>query len=135
MDGWRFRVDVTGAGIPANVNVVGGASDTLDDIGTALATALNTLPNIANALYTAASQTLRVAEGATDALGDQSVFVTIWPPIVLEDGGQVNDDVDQQASFVSSITHEGLSSADLEVVFVADTTIAPAVLFTAERRI
>jgi hypothetical protein len=136
MDGWRFQIDVTGAGaggVPASVSVVGGASDALDDVGTALATALNGLANIANALYTAATQTLRVAEGATDALGDESVFVTIYPPLVLDDGGQVNDDIDQEASFVSSITHEGASSADLTIVFKADTTVLPVVQWGLSR--
>ena len=54
-------------------------------------------------------------------------------PSVLGDGGQVNSDVDQEASFVSSITHEGASSADLTVVFVPDATIAPSVLWTLSR--
>lgn len=126
--GYRFIIDVEGTG---RVEVTGATTtlDTIDEIGTALATALNALADIANASYVAAGQTLIVATGAGDALGDKKVTVTVLAPVVTDQGGnQVQGNTDLSTAFVASTQDEGLSSADLIVTFNADTTILPKVL-------
>ncbi len=129
MVGWRFTIQVTGT-TEDSVTVTGDVTDdTLDEIGTELAVQLNTMTEIAGASYTTGTQTLIVALGSgNDDLGDQTVRITIYPPIVTKPGGRVNQDVDMETVFVSSITHEGVSSADLTVVFNADTTVLPVVV-------
>jgi hypothetical protein len=136
--GWRFRVVVstptTGA-VVADVTVTGdGTNDTLDEIGTALAVALNATAPIAAASYTGATQILLVAAGASDALGDKHVKVYVLPPVVNVPGGQYNQDVDHTV-FVASQVHQGAPSADLTVTFAADTLIVPRVLAVLRRQV
>lgn len=83
-NGWTFKVDILGgfgAGTdPASVSVVGTAdTNTIDEIGAALVTALNALPVIANASYNAGTNVLTIASAA-DGLGAQAVQVSITPP-------------------------------------------------------
>lgn len=131
--GWRFTIRISGVASLATgpVIVTGDATnDTLDEVGTALAVALNALPEIAGAVYTAATQTLTVAAIA-DNLGDRTVVMGIFPPIELGGGQQLNADVHQAAGYVSSITHQGIVAAALTVVFVGDTSTVPTVFATA----
>lgn len=72
-DGWKFEVVIqSGLGAEGDqsghVAVTGNGTtlDTMDKIGTALASALNDLDGIAGAAYTAADNTLTIAD-ATDA--------------------------------------------------------------------
>lgn len=129
--GWVFEIDVTGT-TEGGISFTGVAStqDVLDEIGTALATALNTMTEIANAAYVTATQTLTVATGSGgDDLGDQQVTVRVFAPAVLgEDGLRSNPRVDLSSVFVSSITDGGVATDALTVVFKADTTVLPTVL-------
>ena len=116
LEGYRLRCRIrdTNGAIVEDVTVTGAASDTLDLIGTAMATALNATASIANASYTGGTNVLIVAEGATDALGDHTLEVEFLPPV---------DDVWDDPSvpltgFVGAITHEGAGSADLDVTLV-----------------
>ena len=121
--GWTFRVSIlggfgTGGNEPRTVAVVGDATDnTVDEIAAALVTALNGLDGIANAAYTAATNTLTVA-AAADALGNQKLEVSIIPP-----GGSASI-----ASLVGAITDGGVAAADLTVVLPADNAVIPNVL-------
>ena len=130
MVGWRFNIIIrdTVNALVADITVTGDATDdTLDEIGTALAVALNLNASIANAGYTAGTQTLVVAEGTSDALGDHSVVVKVMAPIVSSPEGVQTSSDSNVGAFVSSITDEGSGSADLTLVFNADTTILPVV--------
>lgn len=133
--GWTFEIDVTGAGTAGALGSVSHTgvtttSDVLDEIGTALATALNTLANIANAAYVTATQTLTVASGGGgDDLGDKTVTVRVYAPAVTgTDGQRINQRVDLSSIFVSSITDGGDATDALTVVFNADTTVLATVL-------
>lgn len=134
--GWTFRciVTTTATGvIVADVTVTGDATnDTLDEIGTLLATGLNAT-SINNASYTAASQVLIVATGAGDVLGDRHVRMEIFPPAVTQPGGQMNKPV-HHSGFVAGIVHQGAAGADLSVTFQADTFVVPRVLATLASR-
>ena len=128
--GWRFNIVVrdTSSALIADVTVTGDSSDdTLDEIGTALAVALNATASIANAGYTVGTQTLIIATGAGDALGDHSVVIKTMAPIVLDAEGVQTSSDSNVGAFVSSITDEGASGADLTTVFNADSTILPTV--------
>lgn len=126
--GWRFRIRISG--VPGIVQVIGDATnDTLDEIGTALAVALNALPEITTAAYIAAAQVLGIADVA-DNLGDRTVIFEIFPPLELSGGTQLNSDV-HQSSFITSLTHQGIAAAALTAVFVADTFVLPRVLVVA----
>lgn len=117
--GFTLKIHLTKTGETAiDVEVVGGASDTIDDLGAAAETALNATASIANAGYTSGTNTLVIAEGASDALGDWTASVQLLGP-----NGRA-----AIPAFVGAITDEGLSSADLSVVFGADTVVVPAVL-------
>ena len=138
--GWRFTISVTGAGAAGATGIVTvtGATtslDTLDEIGAALATALNGLTGIGNAAYTAGTQTLVVATGSGgDDLGDQTIGLYIYPPVVNDaDGNQLSEDVNMQSVLVDSITDGGVATDDLEIVFLADTTVVPTVLATGKQ--
>lgn len=121
--GWTFRVAIlggfgTGGDEPRTVAVVGDATDnTVYEIAAALVTALNALDGIANAAYTATTNTLTVA-GTADALGDQKLEVSIIPP-----GGSASI-----ASLVGTITDGGVAAADLTVVLPAYNAVIPNVL-------
>lgn len=121
--GWKFEVAIhSGLGAQGDqgghVVVTGNGTtlDTVDKIGAALVTELNSLEGIAGAAYTAATNTLTIAD-ATDALGDQTVRVRISPP-----GSEESID-----SLVGTITHEGVAAAALSVVLPADNAVVPAV--------
>jgi hypothetical protein len=123
--GYEFNVAVSGVG---DVTVTGVADtlDTLDEIGAALATALNGLDDIGNAAYNSTSQVLTVASGGGgDDLGDKTVTVTVKAP-----GGD-NDDL--SSVFVDSITHEGVAGDALSVTFKADSLVLPQVLEVAKQ--
>lgn len=130
--GWRFRVVVsnpTTNAIIADVIVTGTASDdTLDEIGVLLRDALNATAPISNATYTAGTQTLVVAAGGSDALGNMDVDVIVMAPIVNSGGSQRENSDRNHTVFVASVTDRGIAAADLTVVFAADTLIVPRVL-------
>lgn len=127
--GYRFTVAVAGEG-SASVTGVATTLDTLDEIGAALATALNELDNIANAAYNATTQALTVASGGGgDDLGDLAVTVTIKAPVAYDGGGnEIQGDDNLADVFVDSITDEGLAADALTVTFNADATVLAKVL-------
>lgn len=121
--GWKFEVVVqsglgAGGDQRGHVAVTGNDTtlDTIDEIGAALVVVLNALDGIAGAAYTAATNTLTIAD-ATDALGDQTVQVLISPP-----GSDAS-----VSSLVGTITHEGVAAAALSAVLPADNAVVPAV--------
>lgn len=127
--GYRFSIGVSNVGT-ASVTGVATTLDTLDEIGAALATALNALDGIANASYTAGTQTLVIATGSGgDDLGDETVTVTIQAPVTTDQGGQETQGEDNLAdAFVATLTHEGEATDALTLVFNADTLVLPKVL-------
>lgn len=118
--GWTFKVTIlggfgSGGADSASVTVLADATtNTMDEVGAALATALNALDGIAGAAYTAVSNTLKIAE-TTDALGDQQVVVTITPP-----NGKSGI-----ASLVGTIVDGGAEADVLSVVLPADNAVVP----------
>lgn len=120
-EGWSYRVRVrppsSSAKDVADVTVLGVASDTVDLIGTALATALNLDPSIAAASYS--TPTLTVAE-TTDGLGDQAVEVIVTPV-----GAKAS-----MPSMVGAITDRGASGAALTVALTV-----PAIVPTLGRKL
>lgn len=133
--GWRFNVAVTSpaGALVVNVTVTGDATtDTLDEVGTALAVALNATTPIAGAAYDTATQTLKVAE-TTDGLGDHTLSVKVYAPLVSGEGGQVSENF-PIPGFVGAIVHQGVAAAVLSVVFPADTYVVPRVLATVQAR-
>jgi len=123
MQDWRLQVIVSDTSNTEVVNetYTGIASDVLDDLGTGMATLLNATAPIANASYTGATQVLIIAQGASDALGDHSVIVKMFPPV--SNGGEAVT----IAGFVGAITDEGAGSADLSVTLAADAHVVPSV--------
>lgn len=117
LTGWTYRLRVGGAdpGDAAEVDVsyVGVASDVIDDVGDALTALLADLDATAGSTYTGASNTLLVAEGASDALGDRTLKLEVYPPGMES----------PLAAMVGTVTHQGLSSADLKVVLTGPTKI------------
>lgn len=123
--GWTFKVAIlggfgTGSTDPVSVTVVADATtNTIDEVGAALVTALNAIDGIAGAAYDSTTQVLKIAE-TTDGLGDQAVAVTITPPA---GAGPV-------PSLVGTIVDEGASGAVLSVVLPADAAVIPLVAAT-----
>jgi len=89
-------------------------TNTMDEIGAALATALNALPLIANAAYNTTSNTLTIA-GTADALGDKQVEVYITPPLGKS----------SVAALVGTIVDGGASGDALSVILPADAAVVP----------
>lgn len=133
LTGWKFKIVIyTATPKVFELTAAGASQDTLDEIGAALATLLNTDADISGAAYTGATQTLVIAAGAgTDDLGDMAVTVEVTPPVVTDQGGQVNDP-QHIPGFVASIQDEGNATDDLNVVFGADTLLVPTVKTVAK---
>ena len=118
--GWKFDVTIlsgfgTGGTSPATASVTADATtNTMDEIGAALATALNALPLIANAAYNTTSNTLTIA-GTADALGDKQVEVYITPPLGKS----------SVAALVGTIVDGGASGDALSVILPADAAVVP----------
>lgn len=128
LEGWRLRVRVcppAGGTDLVDVTYTGVASDAPDDMGDGMVLLLNALASIANASYTSATQVLIIAEGASDALGDHTVLVELLPPLALS-----ADPVAIPGFISAGPTHEGASSADLNVTFAADAYVVPFLLAT-----
>lgn len=120
LTGWVFRVQVTTM-TPTDVSVTGDADDTLDDINAKLVTALNAAgTGITHSSYNSTTNVLTVAAGATDALGDLDVTITITPPTGLFVSGYTWS----QSDVVASVTEGGMSSDDLKVTY-STTWVVP----------
>lgn len=113
--GWAFRIQVTGTPVDVTVNATGAASDTMDEIGALLATALNAT-QIDNASYNASTNTLTVASAA-DNLGNRKVQVTITPP-----NGKSG-----VPALVGTIVDGGVAAAALTVILPLDAAVIPSV--------
>lgn len=100
---------------------VSGTGQTLDQVGTALAAALNATTPIANAAYDTGTNVLTIA-GAADTLGDKAVTVTAEYAV---SGGGISLDIDVSAFFWSTVVDEGASGDALSAVLVAG--IAPGI--------
>lgn len=114
--GWTFRVTIL-SDTPKEFEVIADATtNTMDEVGAALVTALNADADIAGAAYDSTTQTLTVAE-TTDGLGDQLLQVEVIPP-----GG-----FSSIAGLLGTITDGGASGDALSVVLPADAAVVPAV--------
>jgi|ERR1051326_2216113 hypothetical protein len=125
MEGWTFRVRVVslsgmdeGTAV-VDVSVTGAASDTIDDLGTAMATALNATSLIAAAAYDTSSQVLTVAD-TTDGLGDHEVVAEFYPA-----GAAQNVAI---PGFVVSQVDGGSSGDALTATLAADSYAIPNVV-------
>jgi hypothetical protein len=103
--------------------VTGEASDSIDDIGDKLVTALLAVRVdgdlvIAGAAYDADTNTLTVAE-TTDGLGDRNVRVDVFLP-----GAKYGLTSQSSGQFVDSVTAGGAEAAALTVVFTG-TAVEP----------
>lgn len=122
--GWTYRIQLRGGAMvtPLDLTRVAGA-ETVDQIGTALATAINAASSeIAGAAYDTGTNVLTVAE-TTDARGNATLQVDITPPGHSE----------PMASMRSTIVHQGAAGAAVSCVLVAPTAI-PAVLRLLRQR-
>lgn len=119
--GWTFRAYIYGGlGVDndeaARVEVVADATtNTIDEVGAALVTALNALSDVSGAAYDNATNVLTVT-GAADSLGDQKIGLEIIPP-----GGS-----SPVPGLVGAITDEGLAGAATTVALPADDAVVPA---------
>lgn len=102
-----------------SLTATGAGQDTMDEIGAALATAINAT-GIDNAAYNGTSNTLTVA-GAADNKGDHRLIFTIKPP-AAQNLGDVNI-----SDLVGTITHQGAAGAAVTVVLPADAAVIPQV--------
>lgn len=93
----------------------------IDSLGTAMATALAALTPTAHASYTTSTDTLIVAAGGSDALGDHKLYVKMIPPSDAGAGISV-------PGFIGVITQGGVSSDDLKVVLTSANEIPGAVV-------
>jgi hypothetical protein len=117
-EGWTYRVKIGGDNGQdvVSVDYVGVAADTINDIGTGLATALNARPEIANASFSFVPNELTAADVA-DGLGDRTLVLEVFPP------GAENP----LPEMVGTIVDNGIAAAALTVVLEEPTAI-PAVL-------
>jgi len=131
LENWRMRCQVAapaGEANVADVTVVGLASADMDDLGALLQTALNATASIAGALYTSATQVLIVAVGSGgDDLGDHTVVLELLPPAAEHTGAVA------VPGGVVSITHEGVSTADLTATLAADAYVVPNLVAVGKR--
>lgn len=124
MLGYTWKVSLRGAAAQTGDNafleatVTGSGTDDLDAIAAKIVTALNALPLIANASYSAPNLTV---SSIADGLGDATVIVKVYGP-----SGDTS--VDLSSLFTGTITHEGVAAAALVVALKADTVAKPAVL-------
>lgn len=118
LNGWSFNVHVnTTAHGAVDVTVVGDEDDTLDDVGTKLATALLAAVGVAiagtaHSAYNTSTNVLTVASAA-DGIGDKTVTITITPPTGLFESSYVW----AQADVVASKVDAGMAAAVLTVTF------------------
>jgi hypothetical protein len=109
-----------GAGSACTITVAtaqGGASGDIDELGIALAHALQALGNIAHAAFDQSSNILTVA-GTSDNLGDHTLLVDMIAP---GGGGAVN-------SVLGAIVDEGSAGDALTVQLPADNYDIPAII-------
>lgn len=106
--GTEFRVEVVGV---CRVRYTGEAGDSIDDVGGALAAALNATDSIEAAAYSSGTQILTIAD-TTDGLGDKSVGVAIVP-------AGAKSTVSTDTGPVGAITDKGSSGDALTVQLYA----------------
>ena len=124
--GWRFRILVTapGGAVVADVEYVGtDANDDMDAIAAQLVILLNATVIDESSFST---PDLIVASATVgDELGDHTVVATVMPPIVLDpNDNQVNENL-AIPGYIVAITHEGASTAVLNVEYSANTYVRP----------
>ena len=112
--GWTFNIRVSNVGA---VSVLADATtNTIDEVGAALVTALNALAGIANASYNSTTQVLTIAAIADD-IGDEQVYADIIPPGCS----------DSIAGLVGAIVDGGIAGAALTLALPADAAVVPSV--------
>jgi len=130
-EGWVFSVTVSdgptptaaGAalGLPVTFSYTGEASDTIEDVGDALAAA-----GIAAGLDSSYDDSTFVLEvtSTTDDVGDKSLAVSVIPPDCIRGDVGISS-----GAIVASTTQLGATSAATEVEFQDMSTVIPGILF------
>jgi hypothetical protein len=117
LEGWRAKItieDSSGDEVET-VTVTGASGATADTIGALLVIALNATDSIAGAAYDTGTNVLTIAE-TTDTLGDSTVTCEFLPPTTW------NDPTISFDEFYTSLVHEGVSGAALQVTLVQVAT-------------
>lgn len=114
--GFTLRAGILGQTPVVHAEVTGAASATIDTLGTALAAALNALPNIAAAAYNTSTQVLTIA-GVADELGDQQGYCELLGP-----GGV------PVAGFAGAVTDGGVAEDPVTCTLAADARAKPQVV-------
>jgi hypothetical protein len=118
--GWtmRVRIDYAAAqSTPIDHSIVGAAADTIDNLGTDMATELNTNALIAAAAWDGLTNILTCA-AVGDGLGDGRLLVDLIPP---------GDNRGPVASYVGTITDGGIAAAALTVQMATDAIAIAAI--------
>lgn len=116
LEGAVLRVTLS-APTPVDVSVTGTSGDDLDQLGSAMVTALNADAQIAGAAYSGGN--LLTVSNVGDNLGDKTVTATF-----------TLDGVDYSADFIGTITHEGIAGADTSVQLATDAVALPTFVAT-----
>ena len=115
LTGFRLRVTLLGEGI--DVTVTAGEGDTIDDMGTAMASALNALAAIAGAAYDTDTNLLTIA-AEDDELATSTALVQFLPPLADAIYGDPSVPI---PSFVTGITAPG-GTNEIQTITIEDAT-------------
>lgn len=129
MDGWTARLTFTDPVTPFTVitgTYVGTGGQTIDQFGTALATAIEAFSGangvIEGAAYTTGTNVMTAAE-TTDGIGDWNLEVLMFPP-----GVDITDPANADTTMVVSVT-DGGAAGDALAFTLANTIPATYGLF------
>lgn len=125
--GWRFVVNeyLTNGqlGRHADITAAGGSQDTIDEVGTALATALSLTG--ATVTYTAGTQVLLF--DATGS-GDRTLELKVYPPATAPVVGIAVGQDYPIPGFTGAYVHEGAAADALSVALCADAFVIPSLI-------
>ncbi len=114
--GFRFVVKetlTTGAvGRTCDVTATGAGQDTIDEIGSALATALG-----GGATYNSTTQKV-ILVAAAGGGGDRSIEVKVYPPTSVGQDAPI-------PGFIAAVTHNGAAADELSFTLCADAFVVP----------
>lgn len=115
--GFRFVVKETlpsgAVGRTCDITATGAGQDTIDEIGTAIATALG-----GGAAYNSTSQKVTLTASGS---GNNSIEVSVYPPSSVGQDAPI-------PGFVTATTHNGSAGSELSFVLAADAFVVPALI-------